>query len=688
MEEVIYSGGERRSRASTAEVTIVIDNSTGRLPIDYQEVAIRRRVDHSGQSDYFLNGSRVRRRDLVDLLSSTGLTTDSYAIVDQRDIESIITCTPEQRRQLIEEAAQVRGVKARRSEAGTRLNELAANLLRLEDLKGEIEPRLDAVRAQAAAAREARAAADRLQVLRGSIAWEEWREARDAFRRTQSQKLALERRSAEARAEAEIAEEEFRRGRLELEAAQEQRLQRQRLVGGLRLELAAAEHGLALAEERARGQRALAAAAGEEERELAGRAEAAAALNQQLAKELAAAERALASVPDAPAGAPAPDPSQARSARQLAERSLRETAAAASQLASTRTRRQFLDETVARLAAQVAGAEAALPAAEQAASAADQLLRLRAELAGLEKLMPASRDGLRRLGDVVLAEPGYEAALSAVLGPLVDAWAAPDRERALLGATGAGAQATVLYPSAAPADAAGSLLAHVRCEPGFEALAACLLGRVTVGDGPLPRVSLAGVFQDHGLVRAGSDQRVALAARRKALLSEVGRLEPVAAHAGDLAGLRATAAQRPRLEDAVRQLEAARATEELEAARLPELEAAAAAAAAESEALAAALADRERQLASSQTEAARLELERVRWRERRGDLRRQLDAVEADLGGLAEGGAARRQRAESAEHHALDVEGSLPGLVAAVSAVRARLEEADQQSPLEEAELV
>ena len=88
----------------------------------------------------------------------------------------------------------------------------------------------------------------------------------------------------------------------------------------------------------------------------------------------------------------------------------------------------------------------------------------------------------------------------------------------------------------------------MRCEPGFEALAACLLGRVTVGDGPLPRVSLAGVFQDHGLVRAGSDQRVALAARRKALLSEVGRLEPVAAHAGDLAGLRATAAQRPRLE--------------------------------------------------------------------------------------------------------------------------------------------
>src|SRR5438093_12915528 len=124
MEEVIYSGGERRPRASEAEVTIIIDNSTGRLPVDYLEVAIRRRVHRSGQIDYFLNGSRVRRRDLVDLLSSTGLTTDSYAIVDQRDIESIITCTPEQRRQLIEEAAQVRGVKARRSEATHKLSDL------------------------------------------------------------------------------------------------------------------------------------------------------------------------------------------------------------------------------------------------------------------------------------------------------------------------------------------------------------------------------------------------------------------------------------------------------------------------------------------------------------------------------------------------------------------------------------
>ena len=687
MEEVIYSGGERRPRAAAAEVTIVIDNSSRRLPVDYQEVAIRRRVDRSGQSDYFLNGSRVRRRDLVDLLSSTGLTTDSYALVDQRDIEAIITCTPEQRRHLIEEAAQVRGVKAKRSEAAAKLADLAANLLRLEDLKGEIEPRLEAVRAQAVAAREARAAGERLAVLRGSIVWEEWREARDAFRRAQSQKLAIERRLAEAKAQAEISEEEFRRGRLELEAAQEQRLQRQKLVGGLRLELAAAEHALALAEERARGQRALAAAARAEETELAARAEAATALKQQLEEELAAAELELAAVPQvAPRGAEA-DPAPARAARQRADRAHRDAAAAASQLASTRTRRQFLEETVSRLESRVAAAEAALPAAETAARAADQLLRLRAELAGLERLLPAPRDGLRRLGDVVLPQAGYEAALSAVLGPLVDAWVAPDRESALAHASTDAPQATVLYPTVAPTARFGSLLEHVGCEPGFEQLAARLFGGVGVDDGALPRVSVAGVFEDEGVVRAGGDQRVALAARRKTLREEIAALEPVASGAGDVAALRAAAGERPRLEDAVRQLEAARSTEAEQTARLPELESVAAAAVAEAETLASALAESERSVASAQAEAARVELERVRWRERCGDLRRQLDAVESDLRALADAGSARRQRAEAAERQAAAADASLPDLVEAVSAVRARLEAADQQWPVEEAEL-
>ena len=101
MEEVIYAGGERRSRASFAEVTVVFDNTAGRLPVDYHEVAIKRRIERDGESDYYLNGTRVRRRDLIHILASTGLTVDSYAIIDQRDIESIVVSSPAERRALL-----------------------------------------------------------------------------------------------------------------------------------------------------------------------------------------------------------------------------------------------------------------------------------------------------------------------------------------------------------------------------------------------------------------------------------------------------------------------------------------------------------------------------------------------------------------------------------------------------------
>src|SRR5258708_10201507 len=203
MEEVIYAGGERRSRAAYAEVTVVFDNTAGRLPVDYHEVAIKRRIERDGESDYFLNGTRVRRRDLIHILASTGLTVDSYAIIDQHDIETIVVCSPAERRSLLEEAAQVLGVKARRQEAAQRLAELARNLLRPEDLRSEIEPRLEVVRVQAASAREASEAQARLELLRGSIPGEERRQPRGAHRRPSRQAQARERRVPQAPAPAQ-----------------------------------------------------------------------------------------------------------------------------------------------------------------------------------------------------------------------------------------------------------------------------------------------------------------------------------------------------------------------------------------------------------------------------------------------------------------------------------------------------
>jgi chromosome segregation protein len=480
MDEVIYAGGERRGRASVAEVTIVIDNSDGRLPVDYSEVAIRRRLDRGGQSDYFLNGSRVRRRDLLDLLASTGLTTDSYAIVDQRDIESIISSSPDQRRALIEEAAQVRGVKAKRTEAAVRLEELAANLLRLEDLRVEIQPRLDALRVQAEAARAAAETQGRLELLRGSLVWEEWREARDVERRARTQLQALQRRLAEARAQAEVAEVEFKRWRRELEAAQDRRLQRQRQIGELKLELSRAEHELEMAGERARSQSALAEAARNEAADLAGRDQAAGALKEQLQAELAAAVAELEAVGDPPALPQAQDPGAATEARRQAERLRREVVSAQSELATARTRREFLEQSVERLRVQVETADSELAGAEgrhaelaraaaRAAGAGGGVARAEAQLEGLAVLRPAAdaAAGARRLGEVIRPQAGYELALAAVLGPLAEAWVAGTEREADLLAGSVENQVTVLFPEGAVDHEPGSLWERVDCRPGF-----------------------------------------------------------------------------------------------------------------------------------------------------------------------------------------------------------------------------
>ena len=323
MEEVIYAGGERRSRASFAEVTMVFGNSAGRLPVDYHEVAIKRRVERDGESDYFLNGTRVRRRDLIHLLASTGLTVDSYAIIDQHDIEHIVVCSPAERRQLLEEGAQVRGVKARRQEAVQKLQELAANLLRLEDLKSELAPRLDSLRVQAAAAREASEATARLELLRGSIVWEEWREARDAHRRASTQAQGLERKLIEAREQARIAEDEFQAGRTAMQSAQDQRLARQRTLGQVRLQLSEAEHRLQLAEERLESRRAVAAEARRSDTEARALLDAAVALRSQLTNELAEAEKATDPAAEIPPAPDDPDTAPAHEAQRNAEHARR-----------------------------------------------------------------------------------------------------------------------------------------------------------------------------------------------------------------------------------------------------------------------------------------------------------------------------------------------------------------------------
>jgi len=702
MAEVIYVGGERRARAAFAEVTLVFDNTEGRLPVDYHEVAIKRRVERDGESDYFLNGSRVRRRDLLHMLASTGLTVDSYAIIGQHDIEEIVVCTPGERRQLLEEAAQVRGVKQRRQEAVHRLTDLAANLLRLEDLKSEIQPRLEVLRLQAASAREASEATARLELLRGSMVWEEWREARDSHRRASSQVQALDRRLDEAREIAQSAESEFQTWRTEIQAAQDRRLARQRNLGRLRLEVAEAEHSLRLTEERANNTAALAEAARREEADNRSLAAAAEVLRGQLTGELEQAMHSLESVPEAPSIPDAPDPAEVQQARRAAEQARRAVAGAASTLAVLRTRREFLEEQAARVQTMAQAAEHIPPAeadvdqarkeAAEAESAVVMVARLRSELQGLDALRPEPAPGLERLCDVLTAQPGYEAALSAVLGPLVDALVARDES----GAAGAtpDRQRTVLYPTTSPQPRAGSLFERVRCRQGYEDVAMRLLGHVVVGED----VTVDGVYREPGLIRRGSDPRVAIDVRRHELRDRIAQLEPHASKAeasarrlkvaeASLADLRSRAAGAARAEEAARMLAMARAAELAESQKMPELERIANVADENAAALAKVMEASLEAIGEGRAAAHHAELDRARWRDRLEDIRRQLAAVADDLLRLQAAAEDRAARVADAEAAAAASKDAMPTLTAAAETARAALAAAELESPEDEAEL-
>ncbi|HKA57537.1 MAG TPA: AAA family ATPase [Gemmatimonadales bacterium] len=139
MEDVIFQGSTGRRPVNVAEVSLVFDNSDGSLPIAYQEVVVTRRLSRSGQSDYLLNRSPVRLRDIQDMLRGTGLGADAAVVMEAKMIEALLSEKAEERRALFEEAAGIGLYRDRKKSTERRLEETAADLARLEDLIAEVQ---------------------------------------------------------------------------------------------------------------------------------------------------------------------------------------------------------------------------------------------------------------------------------------------------------------------------------------------------------------------------------------------------------------------------------------------------------------------------------------------------------------------------------------------------------------------
>ena len=146
MQDVIFAGTATRKPKGMAEVTLVIDNSNGILPLEYSEVAVTRRMFRSGESEYLINGSQCRLRDIRELFMDTGIGVEGYSIIGQGKIADIVSTKPENRRQIFEEAAGVVLYKTRKAEAENKLKTASSNLERVRDIISEIEGRIDGLK--------------------------------------------------------------------------------------------------------------------------------------------------------------------------------------------------------------------------------------------------------------------------------------------------------------------------------------------------------------------------------------------------------------------------------------------------------------------------------------------------------------------------------------------------------------
>ncbi|MBQ0108070.1 MAG: AAA family ATPase, partial [Phascolarctobacterium sp.] len=139
MEDVIFSGTAKRRQLGLAEVNLVFDNSDHQLPLEFDEVSLTRRLYRSGDSEYQINKKNVRLKDIVDLMADTGLGKGSMSIISQNKIDEILNARPEERRTIFEEAAGISKYRMRKKDAMRKLDETSENLVRINDIKTEIE---------------------------------------------------------------------------------------------------------------------------------------------------------------------------------------------------------------------------------------------------------------------------------------------------------------------------------------------------------------------------------------------------------------------------------------------------------------------------------------------------------------------------------------------------------------------
>lgn len=170
MDNVIFAGSTTAKPVGMAEVSLKIENSDNALPIDYSEVLVTRRLFRSGESHYLLNGNQVRLKDIMDLFMDTGLTGQSYSVIELAQVEKILNGEPEERRKIFEEAAGITKFKQRRKLTFRKLEATEKDLVRVEDIMSEVEKTVRGLKRQVSKAQRYQTLAEELKELEIKLA--------------------------------------------------------------------------------------------------------------------------------------------------------------------------------------------------------------------------------------------------------------------------------------------------------------------------------------------------------------------------------------------------------------------------------------------------------------------------------------------------------------------------------------
>ncbi len=221
MQDVIFSGTEARKPLSFASVAITLDNSDHKLPVDFQEVTVTRRLYRSGESEYLINGSACRLKDINEMFYDTGIGKEGYSIIGQGQIDKILSGKPEDRRELFDEAAGIVKFKRRKNTTIKKLEEEQQNLVRVTDILSELTRQLAPLEKQSETAKIYLAKRETLKELDVNLFLIEHAYTGDLLRELEEKERVAERQLAETQREYEKIKEEYEQLEKELEELNE-----------------------------------------------------------------------------------------------------------------------------------------------------------------------------------------------------------------------------------------------------------------------------------------------------------------------------------------------------------------------------------------------------------------------------------------------------------------------------------